>query len=243
MESELDKIEDERHDWVAMLHEFYGPFKNSLDRAHDEMVHAKAETEPAPHTCPDCGAGTMYRFGRNGRFLSCATYPDCKYAAPIDSEGNPMEPEQTDIACPSCGSGMTLRSGRFGKFLGCVNYPECKGILNLDPKKGTIKLPKTPPFVTDLPCPKCEAPLNMRDSKRGFWLSCSKFPKCRGRLAWSAVPIEKQKALAEAWDKHVRENPLPEVRTVEGELVGEDHVPLSYGQDAEPSGEYAEAVS
>ncbi|MEZ4655650.1 MAG: DNA topoisomerase [Candidatus Eisenbacteria bacterium] len=242
MESELDKIEDERHDWVAMLHEFYGPFKKSLVRAHDEMVHAKAETEPAPHTCPECGSATMYRFGRNGRFLSCASYPDCKYAAPIDVEGNPMEPEQTDIACPSCGSGMTLRTGRFGRFLGCVNYPECKGILNIDPKKGTIKLPKTPPLLTDLPCPKCETPLNMRDSKRGFWLSCSKFPKCRGRLAWSAVPEDKQKALGEAWEQHVREHPLPEVRTLDGDLVGEEHVPMAYGQDSSPD-EYAEAVS
>jgi DNA topoisomerase-1 len=138
---------------------------------------------------------------------------------------------------------MTLRSGRFGKFLGCVNYPECKGILNLDPKKGTIKLPKTPPFVTDLPCPKCEAPLNMRDSKRGFWLSCSKFPKCRGRLGWSLVPEQKQKALGEAWETHVRANPLPQVRTLDGELVGEEHVPISYGSDSSGADSYAEAVS
>ena len=105
---------------------------------------------------------------------------------------------------------MTLRSGRFGKFLGCKNYPECKGILNLDPKKGTIKLPKTPPFVTDLPCPKCDAPLNMRDSKRGFWLSCSKFPKCRGRGTWAPLPDERKEALTRAWEAHVAANPVPD---------------------------------
>ena len=27
MEAELDKIEDDKHDWVSMLREFYGPFK------------------------------------------------------------------------------------------------------------------------------------------------------------------------------------------------------------------------
>ncbi|MCA9757186.1 MAG: type I DNA topoisomerase [Candidatus Eisenbacteria bacterium] len=237
MEEELDLIEEERHDWVQMLHDFYGPFRKNLEKAHTEMVHAKAETEPAPHPCPKCGAGTMYRFGRNGRFLSCATYPDCDYAAPIDAEGNPMEPELTNIACPECNSGMTLRSGRFGKFLGCVNYPQCKGILNLDPKKGTIKLPKTPPFLTDLPCPKCDAPLNMRDSKRGFWLSCSKFPKCRGRGTWAPLPDEKKKELEDAWNAHVAANPLPIVKTRDGDVVGEDYVPLMAGQSED---EYAE---
>ena len=71
MEDELDKIESDRHDWMSMLHAFYGPFKESLERAHEELTHAKAESQPAPHTCPKCGAGTEYRFGRNGRLLSC----------------------------------------------------------------------------------------------------------------------------------------------------------------------------
>ena len=233
MESELDRVESDETDWVQMLHEFYGPFRTNLDRAHEEMVHAKAETEPAPHTCAKCGADTMYRFGRNGRFLSCATYPDCDYAAPIDSEGNPMEPEQTDVACPECNAPMTRRSGRFGKFLGCINYPECKGILNIDAKTGVVKLPKIPPYLTDLPCPKCDTPLNMRDSKRGFWLSCSKFPKCRGRLGWSTVDEEKQKELGKAWEQHVKDNPLPVVRTVAGAVIGEDYVPHVIGEESE----------
>ncbi|MFC1738741.1 topoisomerase DNA-binding C4 zinc finger domain-containing protein, partial [Planctomycetota bacterium] len=29
----------------------------------------------------------MYRFGKNGRFLSCSAYPECKYACPCDREG------------------------------------------------------------------------------------------------------------------------------------------------------------
>src|SRR5690606_35346363 len=49
MEGELDKIEEEHLDWVTMLREFYGPFKNRLERAHEQMTHAKAVTEPAPY--------------------------------------------------------------------------------------------------------------------------------------------------------------------------------------------------
>ena len=57
MEAELDKIEDEHHDWVTMLREFYGPFKESLDRAHGSMTHAKAEIEPAPASLPQVRLG------------------------------------------------------------------------------------------------------------------------------------------------------------------------------------------
>ncbi len=234
MEDELDKIETEHHDWVEMLHKFYGPFKENLERAHEMMTHAKAEMEPAPYNCPKCGAGTVYRFGKNGRFLSCSQYPDCDYAAPIDREGKPVKAEVSDIACPECGGAMTKRTGRFGPFLGCENYPACKGIVKLDPKKHTVVLPKASPLTTDIPCPKCGEPLYMRDSKRGFWLSCSAFPKCRGRAAWSGVEEEKQKTLEQAWHKHVAENPVPVVRNTKGEVVADGYEPeFTPADDAE----------
>ncbi|MBL4700096.1 MAG: type I DNA topoisomerase [Phycisphaeraceae bacterium] len=233
MESELDKIEEEHLDWITMLHQFYDRFKVNLENAHETMTHAKAEMQPAPHKCPTCEGDTVYRFGKNGRFLSCANYPDCKFAAPIDREGNPMQPELSDILCPICDKGMTKRTGRFGPFLGCVDYPECKGIVNLDPKKGFVKLPKTPPLLTDLPCNKCEAPLNMRDSKRGFWLSCSKFPKCRGRTGWKSVEEDKQKELEAAWTKHVAENPVPDIKNTKGVVLGDEYLPIIETDDTD----------
>jgi len=167
----------------------------------------------------------MYRFGKNGRFLSCTTYPECDYAAPIDREGNPMEDELTDILCPLCGSGMTKQHGRFGPFLGCANYPSCKGIVKLDAKKGTVVLPKPPPLQIDVVCPKCDAPLNMRRSKRGPWLSCSRFPKCRGRVGWKGLDESKQAELEKALARHEAQNPQPQVRNTAGQVIGEDYVP------------------
>ncbi|MBI1338532.1 MAG: type I DNA topoisomerase [Phycisphaera sp.] len=230
MEATLDKIEDEHLDWVHMLREFYGPFKENLERAHEEMSHAKAEMEPAPYDCAKCGAPTVYRFGKNGRFLSCSRYPDCDYAAPIDREGKPMVPQATDIACPVCGSAMTKRTGRFGPFLSCMNYPKCNGIVKLDPKKQTVILPKVPPLVVDVPCPKCSSPLNVRESKRGLWLSCSTFPKCRGRAAFNGLEEKKQKEIESAWSKHVKENPAPIIRTTTGKVVPEGHLPEITGE-------------
>ena len=222
MESELDKVEDDHLDWIEMLHKFYGPFKESLDEALESLNHAKAETQPAPdeYRCGECGAPTVYRFGKNGRFLSCSTYPKCRWASPIDREGRPQEAETTGVACHKCGAPMFKRTGRFGPFLGCSRYGDekdpCDGILNID-KKGFVTAPSQPPLlVEDLQCPKCEAPMNLRDGVRGPWLGCSRFPKCRGRLSWTKLPDEQREDLQKRLDAHVKAHPIPIIKTVDG---------------------------
>ena len=220
MEEELDKIEEQHTDWVTMLHRFYGEFTTALNAAHETMTHAKAETQPAPYKCPECGSRTCYRFGKNGRFLSCTAYPDCNYAAPIDREGHPQLPERVNVACPVDGSQMVLRTGRFGPFLASVNYPDVKFVLNLD-RRGQIKYPAPPPYLTDIPCPKCEAPLNLREGKRGPWLGCSKFPKCKGRLGWNKLDEATQSALEKALAEHQRAHPPIKVHSLDGTLIPE----------------------
>jgi DNA topoisomerase I len=220
MEEELDKIALHKADWRTMLAGFYQRFSKALEEAHEQMTHAKAEILPAKYKCPECGSRTSYRFGKNGRFLSCAAYPDCNYAAPIDREGRPMLPERVNVACPEDGSPMELRTGRFGKFLASVNYPEVQAVVNLD-KKEQIKYPAVPPLVTDLECEKCSSPLNLRRGKRGPWLGCSKFPKCRGRLAWTKVDDARQKQLEAALEEHERKNPQIVIRTLDGEVIPE----------------------
>ena len=240
METQLDEIESEHKDWRQTLHEFYDPFKLKLERAHETMTHAKAEQEPAPYDCPTCGSATVYRFGKNGRFLSCSTYPDCKYAAPINRKGEPMEPELTDILCPEDGQPMIRRTGRFGPFLSSQNYPEVKYIVKLDPKKGHVVLPKVPPMETDVPCPKCgeetEANLYLRDSKRGLWLSCSRFPKCRGRVGFNKLDEPKQAELEKAWKQHEADNPTPEIVTTSGHVITEEETYLPEVAGEEPAG-------
>jgi len=232
MEAHLDEIETDELDWVKMLEEFYGPFKTKLDTAMENMTHAKAETEPAPHKCETCGAPTEYRFGKNGKFLSCTRYPDCKYAAPIDSEGNPQQAEVTDVLCPEDGEPLIKRNGRFGPFLASQNYPDVKFILKLDPKKGTVVLPKTEPMLSGITCPKCEErELYVRDSKRGLWLSCSGFPKCRGRVGFSKLDEEKQKELEDKWAKHQNEHPTPDIYNSAGEKIEEGYEPTIAGQE------------
>jgi len=224
MEDELDKVESANLDWVTVLREFYGPFSSQLEKASEEMTHAKAETQPSEYECPECKAPMVYRFGKNGRFLSCSLYPDCKAAMPIDRKGRPMGVEHTDIACPLCGEPMTLRKGRFGPFLSCPKYPDCKGVVNLD-KKGFVKHPSPPPLLTDLPCTKCDKHLNLRRGKRGPWLSCSNYPKCRGRGAWATLDDEKKKQLELELMNHEKANPQPTVCKTDGTPVDDAYTP------------------
>jgi DNA topoisomerase-1 len=119
---------------------------------------------------------------------------------------------------------MLLRRGRFGLFLSCAQYPGCSGIVALD-KKGLIVAPKVPPLATELSCPKCSAPMNLRRGARGPWLSCSKFPKCRGRIGWSTIEEQERKTLEAALQAHEKQNPQAAVRKIDGSVVGEGYKP------------------
>jgi DNA topoisomerase-1 len=225
MEAELDRIEDQHADWTTMLEKFYKRFSTSLEKAHDTIVHAKAETQPAPYRCPKCSSRTCYRFGKNGRFLSCTAYPKCDYAAPIDREGIPLLPQRINVACPVDDSPMILRNGRFGPFLASVNYPDVDYVINID-KKGRIKYPTPPPLLTDIACPKCEAPLNLRRGQRGPWLGCSTFPKCRGRWAWSKLEEAKRTLLLKGLEAEEKAHPEIVIRNLNGQRI-EPGTPVS----------------
>ncbi len=263
MEAKLDKVEEDHLDWVQMLHEFYGPFKDRLGKVEHTLTHAKAVTTPAPaeYTCPKCAAerakkglppaGMVYRLGKSGRFLSCDTYPKCTYAAPVDREGKPQPVETTDVACTKCGAAMIYRTGRFGPFLGCSKYGDkaapCDGILKLD-KTGRVVAPAIPPYSPEpaLPCPKCQAAMYLRPGKYGPWLGCSKFPKCRGRGNFKGLPEAQQKELMVALANWEKQHPVPVIKTTSGKaLTGPDGKPVEGAPriDQQDGGETLEAVA
>ena len=232
MEDELDRVEEGRLDWVKVLERFYGPFQDSLEHAAENMVHAKAESQPSDYVCEKCSKPMVYKFARNGRYLACTGYPDCKTTHPVDREGKKIETPVVDVACPKCGAPLILRRGRFGPFLSCSKYPECDGVVNLD-KNGFIKQPSAPPLQVDMSCPKCEAPLNLRRSKRGPWLSCSKYPKCRGRQGWKALSEDVKQDFETQLAAHEKAYPQPVIKTLDAVPVGEEHTPQPLGADAQ----------
>ena len=160
---------------------------------------------------------------------------------PVDRQRRPLLPEQIDLLSPA-GVPMVKRTGRFGDFL-VEDKPrpvKPKGkkaqeaaaaepppfILNLD-RKACIKFPSPPPLVTDIACPKCGDLMNLRDGKRGPWLGCRAFPKCRGREAFTKLPESRQQALVKELKSHMSGQTKLMLTRRDGETRVEEGVPLA----------------
>jgi len=169
MENDLDKIEAGKADWIEVVREFYNPFDERLaDLSSQQQKIKESLTEKTDEVCENCGSQMVIKWGRNGRFLACSAYPECKTTRPI---GDSDEAITTDEKCDKCGSPMVVKSGRFGKFLACSAYPACKN---------------TKPIPTGVKCPKdgCGGDVVEKRSKRGkVFYGCSNYPNC-DFVAW-----------------------------------------------------------
>ncbi len=169
MEEELDKIEEGQMTWVDVVKDFYKPFSESLEKAQADMKDFKAEQKPTDISCEKCGKPMIIKWGRNGQFLACSGYPDCKSTRPFVRTENggvavALE-ETTDEICPKCGSAMIIKRGRFGKFIACSKYPECK---------------YTQGMSTGVLCPEDGGKIVERRSRFGkAFYSCANYPECK----------------------------------------------------------------
>ncbi len=94
---------------------------------------------------------------------------------------------------------MLYKNGRFGPFLGCADYPNCKTTLNFD-KEGNVQPAKAKPEPTEITCYKCkQGKLVVRQSKRGPFLGCSRFPKCRTIVGIKQLDRLKELQAAGRW--------------------------------------------
>ncbi len=171
MEEELDDVARGEHEWVPMVRDFYGPFAARVSEGK-EKIEKQVEVTDIP--CPltgDKGDMLVKRFGRNGWFLGCQGYPECKYTQPIPGEeGEEPQLDGVGETCPLCGQGtLTAKRGRFGPFVGCDRYPDCRYI-----KKDAVPDER---FGT---CPQCgQGTVVAKRSRRGrtFW-GCDRYPEC-----------------------------------------------------------------
>jgi DNA topoisomerase-1 len=170
MEERLDQVEEGQADWVQLLSTFYGPFKQDLEKAKIEMRDVKREEQPTDQVCEKCGKPMVIKWGRNGHFLACSGYPDCRntkeYTRNADGTLTVVPSTRpSDQICSTCGSPMVIKRGRFGEFLACSRYPDCK---------------TTSPLSLGVDCPKpgCGGYLTEKRSRRGkVFFGCSNYSK------------------------------------------------------------------
>jgi len=182
MEVKLDQVESGSQGWLQVIEEFYQRFHQSVERAQTEMTDVKRAGVPTDIDCEQCGKKMHIRWGKNGLFLSCSGYPDCKNSKNFarDSKGKIQAATEGEVKgkCELCNRDMVEKSGRFGTFLACTGYPECKNTRSLkdDGKEGKEKAIQ----YTDEICDKCGGRFVVRKSRLGVpFLACENYPRCR----------------------------------------------------------------
>ena len=174
MEEKLDAVAEGQVDWVELLKTFTGGFYPVLADAKTQMETVKGGI-PTDIACELCGKPMSIRFGKNGEFLGCSGYPDCKNIRDFsrDENGQIVLAEKVELSqekmgeCSECGKDMVLKKSRTGsRFIACTGYPDCKNTL---------------PFSTGVACPRegCQGELVEKSSRRGkVFYSCNTYPKC-----------------------------------------------------------------
>ena len=181
MEEKLDIIEEGNLEWKGVMGEFWKGFSKWLAAAKLEMRNVKAEEKTTDVVCDKCGSQMVIKWGRNGSFLACKGYPECKNTMDYrtDEEGHitPVPKKVIDKKCPDCGSPMIVKRGRFGEFISCTKYPDCKHV---------------EPITTGVACPSgCGGQITKLRGRGGRqFFGCTNYPKCKF-VSWYPPVAEK----------------------------------------------------
>lgn len=154
--------------------------------------------QPTAHKCPRCEKhNLLLKSSKAGKqYVQC---PDakCGFISDCEPDGKPIKPADTGVNCEKCGKPMVIKVAWRGPFLSCSGYPKCRNAKSINaelkeklkdilpPMPEKVEKAKDPVLeieVTDT-CPECGAPLKLRKSRfgPGYYLACSKGPKCSGK--------------------------------------------------------------
>ena len=133
------------------------------------MRDVKREEEATSEVCEKCGKPMVIKWGRNGDFLACTGYPECRntkeFTRTADGRLTIVSTTAHGQICPTCGSAMVIKRGRFGEFLACTGTPSAR---------------PPAPISLGVKCPKpgCGGYLTEKRSQRGkVFFGCSNYSK------------------------------------------------------------------
>lgn len=190
MEDKLDEIAEGKREYEKTLKDFYTPFTKDV-KEKDKLEKATNMGEaPKDMLCPKCNSDMVIKLARNGKFYSCANFPECMGARTI--EGKELEgPKSTGKPCPKCGfdkngneikeeskkdgGKLVIREGKYGTFVSCSRYPKCKYIEEDEEEKKKK--------MTDVICPMCtKGKMMERRGRFGIFYSCENYPDCKNAI-------------------------------------------------------------
>ena len=152
MEDQLDKVESGERDWVALLSDFYSPFKETLELAEKNIDKVKIADEVSDEICEKCGRNMVVKVSKFGKFLACPGFPECRNTKPVIVD--------TGVKCPKCDARIVERKSKKGKkYFSCETAPNCDFLLWDQPIK--------------TPCPICGSIMVKKYFKKGSMTLCS----------------------------------------------------------------------
>ncbi len=161
LETELDKIEETDKEWHDVVRFFFDPLTADLEKVKEKQAELKQlMQEETDETCENCGSKLVKKWSRNGPFLACPGFPECRFTRSVEGE------EKIDKECPKCGGTLAYKQGRFGRFIACQNYPECK---------------YTEAATLGIACPRkgCTGEIAEKRTRRGkIFYGCTRYPAC-----------------------------------------------------------------
>jgi DNA topoisomerase I len=143
MEWELDRVEEGRTNWRTVLHDFYPTFRDRLEKgkaASDDIVKEILAAEG--ETCEKCGSPMLVKWNRQGRFLGCSAYPECRNTRPLDVPDDLAE----DVPLgrhPETGETVWLKVGPYGPYVQLGERTEGDG----KPRRASLPQGKDPKEV------------------------------------------------------------------------------------------------
>ena len=176
IEELLDKIEEGDVKWKKVLGDFWKRFEKSLETAKTQMKNLKKQLIPTGLKCQKCKDGEyVIKWGRNGQFLACSSYPDCNsthdFKKKADETIEILPKNWFHDPCPTCGKKMEVKNGRYGRFVRCEDFPKCETTL---------------PYTLPITCPECKkGKFAEKKSRYGrIFYGCTSYPDCENSF-WS----------------------------------------------------------
>lgn len=170
MEKDLDKIAEGEKKWVPVIKEFYDPFEENLQKKYQEVSKKEFTEKPTEKICPKCGAETLIRLGRFGKFYACSKFPECKYT-------ESLKKNTLGIKCPKC-SMRKAQSSRALNVLSARSRNACP-VVNAEHfttgENGHMRIGEI---------------VEKRTKKRKVFYGCTNWPKCDFAL-WDKPTAEK----------------------------------------------------
>jgi len=142
LENQLDEVSGGRIDWKVVLREFWLAFSAAVEETRDLTITQVIDTLDAelgphffpapdadghdPRVCPGCNDGRLgLKLSRNGAFIGCSRYPECRYTRPLAVAGSGGEDSPEALLDgpkllgkdPETGLPVSLRRGPYGPYV------------------------------------------------------------------------------------------------------------------------------